>query len=307
MVDKHTAIFTKNPDFTCLENLPAQNDGLYLIYCGREICRSGHRFGPNRRHFHLIHFIKDGKGTLDIAGRHFELKKGDAFWLPPGEEAWYEADKDNPWTYFWIGFDGLGAGVCVGRSGFTSDKPTISIPDLTDEACELIDKMLDANQLTYSNNLKRNSLLEWLFGVLIFDAEQKDNSESTYAYSGAVYAQYARNYIDLNYTEQIRVTELADFIGVNRSYLTNSFKQLMGISIQDYIIGLRISHARHLLRETDHKINTIAQMVGYDDVLSFSKIFKIKTGMSPNSYRKMETDLELDSEKIVDKKREENL
>jgi len=307
MTDIHSAYLTRNPYFTCLENLPVQTDDLYLVYCGKEKCRPGHRFGPNQRHFHIIHFIKAGRGTLDMRGHHYDLGPGDIFWIPPGEEAWYEADMKVPWIYYWIGFDGFSANICLERAELTPDTPVLRAPELIEEVTGYINGMLDANQLTYSNSVKRNALLQLTMASLIDRAERMHKPEDSYAYTGAVYAHYARNYIDLNYSEQIRVSELADFIGVNRSYLSSSFKQLMGMSIQDYIVGVRMNRARSLLRGTDLKVNEIAQMVGYEDVLSFSKIFKAKNGMSPKSYRDVDTNLETFSEKVENSDRENKL
>ena len=79
--------------------------------------------------------------------------------------------------------------------------------------------------------------------------------------------------------------DLADYIGINRSYLTNSFRKIMNMSPQKFLITLRLDKAISLLRETALPIHTISAQVGYDDPLAFSKMFKQNYGISPTSFR----------------------
>ena len=59
----------------------------------------------------------------------------------------------------------------------------------------------------------------------------------------------------------------------------------MGISPQGYLMQCKLDHASKLLLETDAQIQDIARRVGYDNLLTFSKIFKGKYGISPRNYR----------------------
>ncbi|MCA5962258.1 helix-turn-helix transcriptional regulator [Blautia sp. RD014234] len=104
-------------------------------------------------------------------------------------------------------------------------------------------------------------------------------------------------YISFNYNQKIEINELADYIGVNRSYLTSSFKKAIGCSPQEYLVNLRMEKARSLLKNTDMQINAIANSVGYVDQLAFSKIFKQHYGMSPRAYREEEEELVIKNKK----------
>ena len=105
------------------------------------------------------------------------------------------------------------------------------------------------------------------------------------------------DYIAYHYREKIKINELAGYIGVNRSYLTSSFKKSIGCSPQEYLVNLRMEKAREMLRNTGMQINAIAASVGYHDQLAFSKIFKQHYGVSPKAYREMGEELRLVSEK----------
>ena len=88
----------------------------------------------------------------------------------------------------------------------------------------------------------------------------------------------------------ITYNEIADYIGVNRSYLTNSFKKMIGCSPQEYLVNLRMEKAKTMLLKTDMPIHAIASEVGYTDQLAFSKIFKQHYGASPRAYRELITE-----------------
>lgn len=81
--------------YHCLGNLNNDNMDLRLIYCGYEDCKPGHRFGPNRRTAYLIHVIVSGKGKLEIGGKVFHLKEGDAFAAKTGYTIDFSAPGDT--------------------------------------------------------------------------------------------------------------------------------------------------------------------------------------------------------------------
>jgi AraC-like DNA-binding protein len=99
-----------------------------------------------------------------------------------------------------------------------------------------------------------------------------------------VYVNHALDYIRKNY-DTIRVTDVARYIGINRSYLTNIFKKKMGVSPQEYLLQYRLDKGSKLLLETRMSIQEVAQKIGYDNPLTFSKMFKSVYGVSPRNYR----------------------
>ena len=88
---KHVAGYTNSARFRCLEDLQKDSADLCLIYCGWEYCNPGHKYGPNLRTSYVLHIVRSGKGILEINKHKYELKEGDAFFIAPEVEAWYEA------------------------------------------------------------------------------------------------------------------------------------------------------------------------------------------------------------------------
>ncbi len=292
-----TSGFTNSARYRCLEDLQKESVELCLTYCGSEHCKPLHRFGPNKRSSYVLHIVKDGKGTLEISNKIYNLKKGDAFLIFPGTEAWYEADFNDPWVYTWVGFTGLKSDECTNKAGFYKDLPVRKV-ECIDQLVSYINEMLEAHQLTYENELKRSALLMLFFSSLIKDYKQNiSNKNSTYTYPWTVYVKHAMDYLSSNYSQNIKINELADYIGVNRSYLTICFKKEFGCSPKEFLMDIRTKKAKSLLKFTDMQIKEVAESVGYIDQLAFSKAFKKQIGMSPSDYRKNQELLVLNYEK----------
>lgn len=299
MSHTHTVGFTNSARYRALEDLQKDSVDLCLTYCGLEYCNPSHRFGPNMRDAHVIHVIREGKGTLEINKKKYELGAGDVFYIPPKVEAWYESDKDDPWCYTWVGFVRMKAEECTSQAGFSLKNPVRKI-NCVDEVGQYIEQMLEAYQLSYSNELKRNGLLHLVMSAFVEDYCQNNAAlgvAATHPYPGAVYVKHAVEYMTYHYDEKLKINDLADFIGINRSYLTSSFKKHMGCSPQEFLINLRVEKAKSLLKKTDMSINAVANAVGYPDQLAFSKVFKQHCGMSPRMYKEEKSELVIKKEK----------
>lgn len=284
-MNSHISSYTDSVRYRSLENLRKDSIDFSLIYCGREKCDPGHRFGPNRRSDYLLHVVLDGRGVLELNNKSYKLKKNDAFLLFPNVSSYYQADRSDPWEYCWVGFNGIMSHETMINAGFTESNPVQSISDSYVASLEAyVDSMLEARQLTFANELKRNSYLMGFFAQLV-EHHHGQFPQPEYDYPAAVYVRHAVEYITHNYSGRIRIQELAAYIGVSRSYLTSSFKRVLGLSPQEFLVNLRIEKAASLLKNTEIPINTIALNVGYEDSLAFSKIFKKHSGMSPKIYR----------------------
>jgi len=72
---------------------------------------------------------------------------------------------------------------------------------------------------------------------------------------------------------------------MSRTALAERFRDAMGDTPLNHLRVLRMQRAMRLLAETDHKLETVATEVGYQDPFSFSKVFKRTTGVSPKAFR----------------------
>ncbi|MCL2832525.1 MAG: AraC family transcriptional regulator [Treponema sp.] len=90
------------------------------------------------------------------------------------------------------------------------------------------------------------------------------------------------NYLDRNFT----VKSMASFFNVTVSNLSHYYKQQTGRTLSDYIIGLKMEHAKKLLRTTNMNLSAVTAASGYTEISAFIKVFKKTAGMTPGEYRK---------------------
>lgn len=70
------------------------------------------------------------------------------------------------------------------------------------------------------------------------------------------------------------------------SWFLRNFKQVTAKSPMQYILTTRVNNAVSLLETTDYQVAEISAIVGYENPLYFSRIFKKQKGLSPSEYRK---------------------
>ncbi|GAE29400.1 AraC family transcriptional regulator [Halalkalibacter hemicellulosilyticus] len=282
--------FTNSARYKCLEHLKKNSYDLYLCYCGKEECDPNHSYGPVSRTEYLLHYIIKGKGILKVGSKTYHISKNEAFLIYPSEVTYYEADKNDPWTYIWIGFDGLKAETCLINASFSKEK-RVQTFKCEEDLTNYVNNMLDASKLTYANELKREGYLYMFLSSLIQEKDHMATKESkSYDYPFHIYVEHALEFISHNYEKNIKIHDIANYIGINRSYLTTIFKKILKVSPQEYLVKYRLEKACTLLKTTDLLVNEIAAEVGYTNPLTFSKVFKNYYRISPKRYRAQKQD-----------------
>ncbi len=99
--------------------------------------------------------------------------------------------------------------------------------------------------------------------------------------------EICKAYIELHYHEDISLKEVADHVFLNYTYLSELFKMDTGKNFSDFLAETRIKAAKKLLAQTQLKVYEIGPKVGYNEVVSFNRIFKKTVGISPAYYRKI--------------------
>lgn len=94
------------------------------------------------------------------------------------------------------------------------------------------------------------------------------------------------NYVNKNYSKKIDLNELSEKYALSKNHFCKIFKKQYNISPHSFIVTVRIDEAKRLLKSGKYLVNEIATLVGYDDFTYFSRIFKIKEGVSPLNYLK---------------------
>lgn len=281
---QHTR-YTDSIQFRCLENLRKTSMDLSLIHCGKEQCSPMHLCQDTRKEY-IIHFVLSGKGMYTADGKAWTLKTGEMFLIRPGAEISYVADVNDPWQYAWVGFNGLRAENILRDCGFSAKNLVLNAPE-NKKVLHYINLILEHRHLTLANDLRREACLIELLALLIDQNTMRCTAHPNahHDYSSNIYVNHAIEYIRYSYQDGINVSDIADYIGISRTYLNASFQKELGISVQKFLIDFRLHKAASLLLSTTNPVNEIAMAVGYDDALAFSKAFKKKFDVSPKNYR----------------------
>ena len=284
---KRQAQFVSSGKVKSLEYLKKESVELSLTFCGYEECDAGYHYIPRKRNYYMMHVVRNGKGMCNINGEVHYIEENDAMLVYPGMEYSFVADPEEGCTLLWIGFVGMRAEECVMHCGFSRDN-VVRRTGYVQQMEDLVEKMLEVKEMTFANDLRRNGILKLFFAQLIdeYNSElSKQQVKKEQTAEASEYIKSAISYIAKNYSQNIKINDLADYVGVNRSYLASSFKKATGYSPKEYLLSLRMERAKSLLETTDMTINGISNAIGYSDQLAFSRMFKRYAGVSPTVYR----------------------
>lgn len=278
---------------------------LHLNHCGIQKCTRGYTWGFRMRPYHLIHFVLEGSGTLEINRQLLKIHAGQAFFIPAGTAARYKASLENPWKYSWIGFYadsrspfitllfGKNQVINLSISLIELEKTVLSIMSVTDNRLSKLEtydeEIFSGEQFSTIENLscslECNSRMLHLFTRLL-DTQLDSRS---LALKETNPAQDAKAFIDASYCENIKIQDIANALHVHPNYLSSIFKKEYGQTPSEYLRTIRLSHATMLLALTDYPISIVATAVGYTNPFQFSTAFKRQYHISPTAYRKIET------------------
>ena len=259
-----------------------------IFQFGREQCKAQHLYGPAMRNHYLFHYIVSGTGKLLSTDRNgivhtYTIHAGEGFLIVPQQINTYCADQDDPWEYMWLEFDGSSIIKPLIAAGLDQDHP-VWVPD-TDADRSDMQGILET--LIKNHNESAYNLIGYTF--LFLDVLLRSGADKRVKAKDRVkdhYISSAVSYIERYYSKDLSVSDIASVCGLNRSYFSKIFKEVMGVTPQQYLLRYRMSQACNLLKHTRSPIREISHAVGYPDQLHFSRAFKASFHMSPREWRK---------------------
>ena len=220
------------------------------------------------------HFWFDGKEEIVNAG-HMVLYK------PEEIQKYVYYLEDNP-EVFWIHFTGSDVKNILAYHGISLDEHVFYCGVLPDYKA-LFRKIIQELQLCrYGYEDYIASLFNDI--LLLVNRQQHEQKKTT----GNVQEQIERAaaYFNENYNTKISIDDYAESLHISTNWFIHNFKQYAGMSPAQYILSLRMVNAQSLLERTTYNIKEISEIVGYENPLYFSRVFKKEIGKSPAQYRK---------------------
>src|SRR3569833_1746059 len=95
----------------------------------------------------------------------------------------------------------------------------------------------------------------------------------------------ARDYMISNYSQPVTLSDICGNACLSQTHFCRTFKQTFYCSPYQYLIQVRLSRAKHMLKNTRYEVNEIVSMIGIDNVSSFIRFFKGRYGITPGAYR----------------------
>lgn len=255
---------------------------LTVLNCGFQNCEPSHYFGPAIRDYFLIHYVHSGTGRFKNGKGDFVVNEGGAFLIYPGELTYYRADETTPWVYSWVGFDGLKARQILSQVGFTENNPVLYSSDFP-KVDTLFSQM---NQIVTGSLAPDFGCIGCLYQILYYLIKDNAGNNFNFKQTNQLYFKKSINFFEESYPYDIKIQEVADYSGLDRTTLFRIFKKECGLSPQEYLIRFRIKKASELLQKTSLGIAEISSSVGMDNAAHFSTIFKKRLDISPRDYRK---------------------
>lgn len=253
---------------------------LSVYNAGFQKCEPRHQWGPGIRDHYLIHHIIRGQGYYQVGDKSYILHEGDTFLVYPQTEVTYYADADNPWEYAWVGFNGSDAATILNATDFLPSKPVLLTSDLTDTIRTHLLSIYESCGNSFVNAVEMTGKLYETLALFMKNATIPEQQNTALEY-----VQTAVAYITANYSYPITIEDIAQYVGVSRSHLFRSFETVLKQSPKEYLTDFRIRQASYLLEHSGLSITAIANSVGFDNGLYFSKTFHKHKGMSPRAYK----------------------
>lgn len=228
----------------------------------------------------ILIFVHEGRGWYQSEGQRDPLQSNQVLLIPPGLSHAYGTNPAAPWSIFWFHFEGQGAEQLL---AWLIDGPGIQI--LPCRSPESLRRQFHAILSAIERGYHEHTLLE-LSRVLIHvltllhrnprhepERRQVERIEST--------MDQMRQ--EINQPQPLR--HYAKAAGLSVSQFSYLFKQHTGISPMNYQTEVRMQRACEFLDTSEASIKEIADQLGYEDPLYFSRSFKKCTGLSPTQYR----------------------
>ena len=246
-----------------------------VVFCAREQLTKGSRFGPIIRNFFIIECNESGHGGIVINEKEFAFGPRQCYVLFPGDKVVQISDDTDPRGGIYCILDAPQLGVFFKEAGISSESPFIP-EDLFESVKYWIQKMLeDFTTHDAGTAIRQASNVYGLMGALL----QTRPAQKADAIAKSI------SIMEANYAEALTAQQLANMLGLDRSYFSILFKEKTGVSPYQYLTQLRIHKARTLLTKTSISIAEVAEAVGMD-ARNFARAFKKETGKTPLSYRK---------------------
>ena len=231
---------------------------------------------------YLFFMVLSGSGALNYNGASYSLSSGDCVFIDCTFPYSHQTS-DDLWSLKWVHFYGPQMANIYHKYMERGGKPAFT-PANIDDFDTLWHKLRQTSSTEdYIRDMRINEGLNELLTLLMQESWNPAQQDSETKRSDLI---SVKEFLGNNYADKISLDLIADKFYINKYYLTRIFKEQFGVSINQYLLQIRITHAKHLLRFTDETVENIGWQCGIGAPHYFARTFKKVEGISPGAFRK---------------------
>ncbi|MEH6583242.1 MAG: AraC family transcriptional regulator [Halioglobus sp.] len=241
----------------------------------------GHRMQRPRHDDNLLLYCVEGHGNLQTGGQSLAVTSGDLVLLPQGLAHSYAADEGQPWTLYWVHFQGVSTRIFLEYLGYREGRPLVH-PGISPALLAAFNSLLAVRRTGYSSSAFINAANQLRHLITQFAME---TGRQQAGQPSALDLDSIQAYMQDNIDQQIDLQALASVAHLSKFHFSNRYRALTGYSPIKHFLHMKIEYACQLLDSSEMSVKAIAANLGYSDPLYFSRLFSKTMGMSPRAYR----------------------
>ena len=261
----------------------ARSSLLHLQEIGLLRALKPHTSSRSNLQSYLFFIVEDGSGELTYDRRTYQLKKGSCVFIDCRKSYSHSTVEADLWTLRWIHFNGPSMSNVYQKYCERGGHPVFE-PDDFASFFSIIESVINVAQSSdYMRDMKIN---QYLSELMVYVMAESWHPEDRVMPNKKVDVLEIKKYLDENYKSKITLDDLSARFFISKHYLTHSFKEQYGQGVTAYLLSVRITQAKQLLRFSSKTIEKIGYEVGIGAPHYFSRVFKEVEGVPPAVYRK---------------------
>ena len=238
---------------------------------------------PIHYHDHFeMELVVDGSGKQLFNDTYFDLKKGCLFLVRPLD---YHKLYSNGLEFTHVKVKENVLPKWILKRVHALKNPIVY--QLNDEQFETFHRLMKLLQKEIENEkndmLNASSVLLELIYIYFFKLDKSSYSGD----KGSDFVTKVIYYLQKNnrFTQKVTLDEISNYVGYSKFYTSSMFHKKYGMTIQEFIVNLRIEYAKKLLMQSNYSITEIIIECGFSSTSNFYSKFIESVGCSPNKFR----------------------